>query len=189
MRGELVARLRSALAGGLARGRQLPARSLGERLHSDRRELIVRGTQLRARVHPATLAAQPLAVDQLRTRELGTKLGATQPNDRFAIGALGVLARSEQRPRAREHAQPPIAVADARRLGQPLQRLAGQPGLPGPGRRLDQLSKRPRGDVQLRRLLAGFSGRRQGLLVAAKTVVQDSRCPPAPLESHALPGS
>ena len=45
--GELVARLGAALAHLLARGDQLPAGALGERLHADRGEHLVGGAQLR----------------------------------------------------------------------------------------------------------------------------------------------
>src|SRR5688572_5707860 len=50
----------------LARRLQLLARALGESLHPDRGELVVSGAKLGARVGPAMLAAQPLAVEQVR---------------------------------------------------------------------------------------------------------------------------
>ena len=89
LRGQIVARLDRPLAHLLARRQQLPARALGERLHPDRRELLVGGAELLARVDPATLAAQPLAVEQVRAGELGPQPGAAQPLDRLAIQALG----------------------------------------------------------------------------------------------------
>ena len=157
--GQIVARLDGPLAGLLARTPEALC-ALARRTPPSRSpmNMVVGRAQLLARVDPPTLAAQPLAVKQVRPRELGTKPGAAQSIDRLAIGALGVLALTEQRPRAREDAQPPIAVADARRLGQSLERLAGKPGLPGPGGRLDQLRKRPPGEVQLRRLRRWLAG-------------------------------
>jgi len=81
-----------APAGGLAGGPQLTAGPFGERLHADRVEHLVRGAQLRPRVDPPALAAQPLAVEQVRAGQLGPEAGAAQPADRLAIPALGVRA-------------------------------------------------------------------------------------------------
>ena len=91
--GQIVARLDRPLAHRLAGRQQLTAGALGERLHADRRELVVRGAQLRTRVDPAILAAQPLAVEQVRAGELGPQPGAAQPLDRLAIQPLGGVAR------------------------------------------------------------------------------------------------
>ena len=63
---QIVTRLDRPLAHVLARRQQLPARALGERLHPHRRELVVRGAELGARVDSAMLAAQPLAVEEMR---------------------------------------------------------------------------------------------------------------------------
>ena len=70
LRGQLVARLGRPLADRLAGGLQLTAGALGERLHADRRELVVRRPELRARVHAAILPAQPFAVEQVSAGEL-----------------------------------------------------------------------------------------------------------------------
>jgi hypothetical protein len=67
-----------------ASGLQLAAGPLGERLHADRGEHLVRGAKLRLRVGLPVLAAQPLAVKQMRTGELGTKAGTAEPADRRA---------------------------------------------------------------------------------------------------------
>jgi hypothetical protein len=40
--------------------------ALGERLHAERGEHLVRGAQLRPRADPPGLAAQPLAIEQVR---------------------------------------------------------------------------------------------------------------------------
>jgi len=71
--------------------------------------------------------------------------------------------------RSRPAACPPRRVARAPRRQSWV--------FPGPRGRLDQLGKRPRGDEQLGRLLAGSLGACESLLVAAKTVVEDSRRP------------
>src|SRR5258708_7488180 len=98
----------SALADGLAGGQQLAAGPLGERLHADRGEHLVRCAQLRPRLGPAALAAQPLAVEQVRAGKLKTNAGAAQLADRLAIPGLGVLAVAEQRPAARVDPRPPV---------------------------------------------------------------------------------
>ena len=53
---------------------------------------VVRRAQLLARVEAATLAAQPLAVHQMRSGELRTQPGPTEPFDRLAIQKFRVLA-------------------------------------------------------------------------------------------------
>src|SRR5258705_9371808 len=96
LRGELVVRGDGALADGLAGGPQLAAGPVGERLHADLGGHLVRGAQLRPRVGPPALAAQPLAVDQVRAGKLKTNAGAAQLADRLAIPGLGVPAVAEQ---------------------------------------------------------------------------------------------
>src|ERR687898_3229940 len=98
LRRELVARLGGALANLLARGEQLMARSIREPLRAHGREHVVRAAQLVAGVDPPVLAAQPLAIQEVRARELRTQRGAAQPIDRLEIEALGKLALAEQRP-------------------------------------------------------------------------------------------
>src|SRR5215208_5495431 len=92
LRRELVARLDSALARPPARRHDLAAGALGERLHADPLEQLVGGAQLRARIRAPALPAQPLAVEQMRAGELGTKLRTTQSIDRFGVAVLGGLA-------------------------------------------------------------------------------------------------
>jgi hypothetical protein len=138
-----------APAGGLAGGPQLAASPLSERLHADRGEHVVRGPQLRPRVGPPPLAAQPFAAEQVRAGEFGPEAGAAQSADRLAVAALGVLAVAEQRLGTRVDPLPPVGLADVSRLGQLAERLGGQLGLPGPAGRLDQLGQRPRRDMQL----------------------------------------
>ena len=125
----------------------------------------------------------------MRASELGTKACAVQPVDRLAIGVLRVLAVAEQRPAARVYPQPPVGLADARRLGQPLERVGGQLSLPvllaasisSGSAHMDTHSS---GACSLAR-----SGLCQGLLVAAQTVVEDSRRQLGPLDPRALPGN
>ena len=71
LRGQIIARLNRPLAHRLAGRPRLAAGALGERLHADRYELVVRGAELGPRVDPAMLASQPLAIEQVRAGELG----------------------------------------------------------------------------------------------------------------------
>jgi hypothetical protein len=57
----------------------------------------VRGAQLLARVTAAALAAQPLAVEQVRAGQLRADPGAAEPLDRLEIPALGAGVVAEQR--------------------------------------------------------------------------------------------
>jgi len=66
LRGQVVAGLDRPLAHLLACRLKLIACALGEPLHPDRDEHLVGAAQLLARVDPAVLAAQPLAVEQMR---------------------------------------------------------------------------------------------------------------------------
>jgi hypothetical protein len=83
----------------------------------------VRGAQLRPRLGPAALAAQPLAVQQVRAGEFGPKAGAAEPVGRLAVPALGVLAVAEQRAAACVDPCPqsvwPMLVASASRASAP----------------------------------------------------------------------
>jgi len=94
---EISARIGGAPAHGPAGGQQLPAGPLRECPHTDHGEHLVRLAQLRARLGPPALTAQPLAVEQVRAGELGTEAGAAQPAGRLAITALGLIAVAQQR--------------------------------------------------------------------------------------------
>ena len=73
--GEVVARLDSPPAHGLAGRGQLAAGALGERLRADAAERLVRPAELPARVDAPLLAPQPLAVEQLRARDVDERCG------------------------------------------------------------------------------------------------------------------
>jgi hypothetical protein len=73
-------------ADGLAGGQQSAAGALGERLDAHRRQHVVGGAQLLARIHAATLAAQPLdqtigVAEQLTGAAPGQRLFATGSNN------------------------------------------------------------------------------------------------------------
>ncbi len=87
--GQIVACVDRPLAHLLARRLELLTCALGERLHPNRGQHLVGRAQLLARVDPAILAAQPLAIEKVRAGELWTEPGAPQPLDRLAIQIVG----------------------------------------------------------------------------------------------------
>ena len=126
LRGEAGARLDRVPADRLAGRRQLAPGAFGERLGADRGEHLVGGPQLLASVGAPVLAAQPLAVEQVRAGQFGPERSTAEPVDRLAVEALGGPALAQQRARARLDPQPelgPAGLGDAR---QPGQRIGGQ---------------------------------------------------------------
>ena len=97
LRREHVTRLDREPAHRLARGRQLATGALGERLGPEAREHLVRGAQLVTRVHAATLAPEPFAVEQTCTGEFHADPGAPEPLDRLTVEGVRVLSRAHQR--------------------------------------------------------------------------------------------
>jgi hypothetical protein len=97
LRSQFVTRLVGPPADLLARGQQLLARALGERVDSHRRELIVGGAELGARVDSAILAAQPLAVEQVRARQVHAHLGSSEVVECLPIQPLGGHAGAHER--------------------------------------------------------------------------------------------
>src|SRR5579859_3184828 len=96
LRGQLRGGLDGRLAGDLAGGCQLAPGPLGERTDAHSLQHLVRGPQLLSRLTSTALAAQPLAVEQVRPGQLCADPGPAQPLDRFPVTALGVLALAEQ---------------------------------------------------------------------------------------------
>src|SRR3954447_26190683 len=111
LRSQVVARLSAALAHLLSGGEQLVARALGEQVHADAREQLVRGAQLRACVDAPVCAAQPFAVEQVRPRQLRTKPRPPQPLDRLRVESLGRVPIAQQRPRTCLHPAAPVVGA------------------------------------------------------------------------------
>ena len=96
--GECIACLVRAFARSLAGGRQLAAGALRERLHPHLTQHLVSGAELLACLHPAALAAQPFAVDEVRTGELDAHTGVAKAADRFAVEGVGGASVADQRP-------------------------------------------------------------------------------------------
>ena len=85
------------------------------------------------------LAAQPLAVEQVRAGQLGADAGPAQPLDRLAVAPLGRLALAEQGADPGLDPQHPLGRGHAGAFGQPLQSGREELHVAGPGRRLGQL--------------------------------------------------
>ena len=94
---EDVAGLRGAPGRCLAGCQQLAARALGERLRPDSVEVVVRGSQLLARVNAPVLATKPFAVSELRAGEMDHAAAACKALDRLAVEGLRISSAAEQR--------------------------------------------------------------------------------------------
>jgi NADP-dependent 3-hydroxy acid dehydrogenase YdfG len=143
LRGEAPVGFLRALAHGLAGGEQLPARALREPVRPDRPQHSVGAAELPAGVDPAVLAAEPLAVEQVRAGQIDAGARPPQVPDGPLVQVLGGLAVAQQRQRARPDAERPVGAGRAGGLRQAAHRPGAPGGLPRPGRRLDQLGGRP----------------------------------------------
>jgi hypothetical protein len=173
LRGELIARVVAALSHVLAGGDQLAARTLGERLHPDADEHVVSRTQLVAGVEAASLAAQPLPVQQVRAGKLRAQPGAAQPLDRLAVEGVGRRTDAEQRAAACLEAESHVGTGWPGRFRQPFERVARTLRHTRARGRLDQFGQRPHRDERFEAVRGGVPGRCRRLLVSAEAVVQD----------------
>ena len=82
---EVVARLDGPLARGGPGGQQLALRALGETVEAQLGQHPVRDAQVFACVDPPALAAQPLPVEQVRSRQRHREAGAFESGDRLAV--------------------------------------------------------------------------------------------------------
>ena len=94
--GQVVTCRDGPLAQLLARCQQLTAGAFGEGIHAHRRELVVGGVELGARVAPAILAAKPLAVEQVSAGELGAHPCSAEMLDGVAEAFVGTIAFAQQ---------------------------------------------------------------------------------------------
>ena len=98
LRRELVERVGGPLSCMLARRLQFDPRALGEGVHPEVREELVRGSELVPRIDPAGSPAEPLPVDQMPAGQVEPKAGRLEPLDRLAVQRLGGVVLSEQGP-------------------------------------------------------------------------------------------
>src|ERR1700691_5707624 len=136
-------------AAGLAGRPQLARGPFGERLHAHLLQQPVGGAQLLPRVLPATLPAQPFAVQQVRAGQLSADPGPAQPLDRLPVGAVGGLTVAEQSPDPGLNAQYPLGRGHPGAFRQPVQRRPDARDVTGAGRRLGQLNHDPGAEPQL----------------------------------------
>ena len=100
LHGQLRVGVLGAAAGHFAGGAQFVGGSPGECFHPDLRQLFVRGAQVFAGVATTTRAAQPLAVAQVRPREVRRQRRLCQLRERLQMVVLGI---ADQRPRSRRY--------------------------------------------------------------------------------------
>ena len=141
-----------------------------------------------ARVDAAVLAAQPLAVEQVRAGELGTQPGPAEPLDRLAVQALGGLAVAQQRPRARLDPERPVGAA---RLRSPPSARSSASARERRSRRSGRPPRSARSAPRRRRTARGVArprvcGRGERLLVAAEAVEEDRARPVGVLDAGSL---
>ena len=138
----------------------------------------MRDTELLARVDAAMLTPQPLAVEQMRARELGPQQGAAQPLDRFLIQALGGLARAHQGTGTSVDSEGRVTAGESRGRNDALESDARQLRVPAPGCSFQQLHRHPSGDKQLvRAIVEWVPGGSHRVLVAAQAVAQKCQHP------------
>ena len=117
------------LADGLTGSAQLPPGPVGERLHPHRLQHFAGGAQLPSRVDTPIFAAQPLAIQEMPTGDLGAQRGTSQVPNRLPKG-VGFLSTAKQGAGPGLDAQRPRGRwSPAGRLGLPT------PARPEPARR------------------------------------------------------
>src|SRR5262249_6443262 len=169
LRSEVSARLVGALACRLAGRLELAARALRERRGAHPIEEHVRRAQVFPGVATPVLAAQPLAVDEVRACKLRPHPRPADALDRLVVEQLGLLALAEQRPEPRLEASRPVVVAKPRPLDGQLAGALDPRPIVGPRGRIAQLGQRPAEGLE-RMVLAGALGRYQSVFVAAEAV-------------------
>src|SRR5258705_13208561 len=92
---------------------ELDPRALGEGVHPEVHEELIRGSELVSRVDPASFATEPLSVNQVRTGQVEPKRRGLEPLDRLAEERLGPVAIGDGRPGPGPDARGPRAAAPA----------------------------------------------------------------------------
>src|SRR6516225_7173230 len=98
---EFVRRRDISFANLLAGGEKLVARPFGKRLGSDCRECVIRSPELLARIYTPTLAAKPLAVQQVSSGDLRAGRRARESLYGRDVPMLGGVAFGHERPTSR----------------------------------------------------------------------------------------
>src|SRR5437868_1367415 len=87
-----------------------------------------------------------------------TARSAPEPLDGLAVQLVGGGPVAQQRPAARLDAERELGAAGLRRLRQPLERIAGELGVPQAGGCLDQFGQHPRGYPVVEGVVRGLPG-------------------------------
>src|SRR4051812_18030086 len=143
LRREFVAALDGGPAAGPSGRQQTAFRAAGECLDAHRRQHVVGGAQLFARLDAPAFAPQPLAVEQMGAREVGPDPGAAEPFERLAIQAVCRLALAQQRAATRLRSERPFSCTGAGGLRELLEGAGRPVRLPAALSRLDQLDEPP----------------------------------------------
>src|SRR5712692_3564761 len=101
LRREVAERVHRAPAGTFPRRLELDACALREGLHPELGEELVCRPQLRSRVDPSAFPSEPLAVVEVRAREVDAEARRPEVLGRLAVKGLGRFSFGEQSPRAR----------------------------------------------------------------------------------------
>src|SRR5207237_3706911 len=96
LRGEDVACVLGPSARRFSGGKQLATGALGEGLGPEVTEHLVCSAKLTTRVHTASLAPEPFAVEQMRTGELDADPRALESLDRLPVARVSVLSLADQ---------------------------------------------------------------------------------------------
>src|SRR6476659_141796 len=135
--GQFVAALCPAFADLLSRGYELSPSALGESVHAETREHVVRRTQLLAGIDAPACAAKPFPVEQVCARAFRRDAATGKPVDRLAIELIGRPALAQQGARASFDAQGPFGSSCLGSLRQAFQGGCRDSGLRATSRRLD----------------------------------------------------
>jgi hypothetical protein len=95
----------------LAGGFQLGACALGERLHAEVGEKVVRRPQLLSCIDAPASTSQPLTVEKVSTSEIDGNPRSTEAVDRLDMELLGPLIFHKERLRARRDPEGPVRPA------------------------------------------------------------------------------
>ena len=163
----------AAFAGVLAGRFQLDACALGERLHPEVGEEVMRGPQLFSCVDAPALTSQPLTVEQVSASEIDGHPRPTESFDRLDIASLGLLIFDQQRLRACRDPEGPVRPAHPGHLRETRSSIHGQLGSSGSDRSLDQLDHPPVRGAEVMRILSDPQGSLPSLVVAAEAVVEE----------------
>jgi hypothetical protein len=117
--GEIEACVNGAFADRLTGCQKFAAGTVGERVGPHAQQQLVGGAQLLAGVDAATSASKPLAVQELRPRQIEAEAGRFQPLNGLVVRGLGVLACVEESTRPSLDPECPVGRYGSGSFGEP----------------------------------------------------------------------